>query len=131
MIALKFDDSGAVVAWKYPCRDLAELKPTSEGFALYDWEGEEKEIGYLTLRDGRLKTNETEREAARAHAENMRRIAIIKNKLLELDMDINACMDGVGKVKTESEYRAERILLRNELRVLEGKEPLKGKGEAE
>lgn len=131
MIALKFNDSGAVVAWKYPCRDLAELKPTSEGFALYEWEGQEKEIGYLALRDGRLKTNEKGIEAARAHAENMRRIAIIKNKLLELDMDINACMDGVRKAKIESEYRAERILLRNELRALEGKEPLKGREESE
>lgn len=108
MIAIRFEN-GKAVCWKYPCGDLAELKPTSEGFALYDWEGESGDILYLTESGG----------------------ALIKARLAELDMDINACMDGVGKVKTESEYRAERILLRNELRVLEGKEPLKGKEESE
>lgn len=50
------------------------------------------------------------------------RIEVIRCLLSELDYDINACEDGVIKTKTLAEYRAERIALRNELRVLLGKQ---------
>lgn len=50
------------------------------------------------------------------------RMEEIKHLLSELDYDINACEDGVIKTKTLEEYRAERIALRNELRVLLGKQ---------
>lgn len=62
--------------------------------------------------------------AAEQEAMQQRKIADIQAKLAELDYDINACMDGVVKSKTEAEYRAERTELRNELRLLKGKAAL-------
>lgn len=62
----------------------------------------------------------------RAKTERLRaqRISQIKAQMEALDFDINACEDGVIKAKTIEEYRRERIVLRNGLRVIEGKSPL-------
>lgn len=124
MIAIKFK-SGKVVRWKYPCENLLELRPDADGYKLYDWNGKNEDILYLIECDGILKIDEKRKALDKQKEDTIQKMNEIKTRLLELDKDINACMDGVIKVKTEQEYRSERIILRNELRVLEGKEPLK------
>lgn len=131
MIAIKFDQNGKAVAWKNPCADLRELRPSAEGFKLYPWNGNDMDITYLIEKDGKLKVDEESKAADRKKAEDAIKIAEIKAQLTELDMDINACQDGGIKSKTEAEFRASRMKLRNELRVLLGKQPIAAQREKE
>lgn len=81
-------------------------------------------LPHVILLDGEVQIDTAAQAAAAAEREHKERIVAIKNRMAELDYDINACEDGVVKALTVDEYRAERIALRNELRQLEGKEPL-------